>query len=97
MDTTHMMPVEVSFTPEDGIWIGQCDTLGVMTQGQTFAEVQENLREALLLFVESCIRRGVLQQVLEEAGLEPVQIEAVREYSGAHTPCNVALSSPCHA
>lgn len=97
MDTQgNMMPVEVNFTPEGNLWLAQCESLGVMTQGNSFAEAQKNLAEALLLFVESCLRRGVLEQVLHEAGYEPVKIKAVQEYVEEYIPRQPQQVSPCH-
>lgn len=93
----NMMPVEVRFIPEGNIWVAQCESLGVMTQGNSFDEAQKNLAEALLLFLESCLRRGVLEQVLQEAGYEPVEIKAVQEYAEEYIPQPIQQTSPCRA
>lgn len=52
-----------------------------MTQGDTFDEARKNLAEALLLFLKSCMQRGVHEQVLQEAGYEPMEIKAIEEYT----------------
>lgn len=93
----NMMPVEVRFAPEGGIWLAQCESLGVMTQGNSFDEAQKNLMEALLLFLESCVRRGVLEQVLQEAGYEPVEIKAVQDYAQEYIPQPVRQAPSCRA
>ena len=39
---------------EDGWYMGQCEQIpGAITQGKTVEEVQENLKEALALVLES--------------------------------------------
>ena len=39
---------------EDGWYMGQCEQVpGAITQGQTIEEVQENLKEAITLVLES--------------------------------------------
>jgi len=54
----------------DGRWfIASCDPLDVHTQARTESKARANLVEALELFLESCIERGVLDQVLGEAGI----------------------------
>lgn len=79
MSDVHMMPVEVHFKPSGGHWLGLCPSLGLTTQGETFERAQENLREMLWLFIESCLRRGVLEQVLRQAGFTKTRIGAVME------------------
>lgn len=81
-----MMPVEVRFIPKGDIWLAECQALGVMTQGDTFDEARENLAEALLLFLKSCMQRGVLEQVLQKARYEPKEIKAIEEYAEKHIP-----------
>jgi len=54
----------------DGRWfIASCDPLDVHTQARTEAKARANLVEALELFLESCYERGVLDQVLTNAGI----------------------------
>lgn len=93
----NMMPVEVRFIPEGDMWVAQCEALGVMTQGHTFDQAQKNLVEALLLFLESCMRRGVLEQVLQEAGYEPMEIKAVQEYAEEYIPLSAQQAPACRA
>jgi predicted RNase H-like HicB family nuclease len=39
---------------EDGWYVGQCEQVpGALTQGKTIEEVQENLKEAILLVLEA--------------------------------------------
>jgi predicted RNase H-like HicB family nuclease len=52
------------------IFVAQCPLLDVYTQGATRAEAFENLREAIKLFLQSCLERGTLEQVLRDSGFE---------------------------
>ena len=49
-------------------WIGWCPDLDVSTQGDTRREAEENLREAVSLFLETCQETGNLEDVLRDAG-----------------------------
>ena len=42
--------------------------LDVASQGNTLSEAQENLREAVSLFIETTRKMGTLKQALQEAG-----------------------------
>lgn len=53
-------------------WVSICPRLGVASQATTAAEAKQALREAVELWFESCVERGVLDQALREAGLRPL-------------------------
>ncbi len=49
----------------EGDWyVAKCLGLPVTTQGETDSEAMGNLIEATQLFIESCLERGTLEQVL---------------------------------
>ena len=48
-------------------WIATCPLIDVVSQGRTSAEAKECLQEAVELWFESYIERGVLDQALREA------------------------------
>ena len=79
MGDIHMLPVEIHFKPSGGHWLALCPGLDLITQGATFEQAQENLREMLWLFIESCLRRGVLEKVLGQAGFTEENIGVVLE------------------
>lgn len=63
------VPVAVK---KDGKWfIASCALLDVHSQGQSKEDAIHNLVEALQLFIESCLERGTLDQVLKECGFAP--------------------------
>jgi predicted RNase H-like HicB family nuclease len=68
MQTLNFMPVEVTFKPSGKYWLASCPGLDLMTQGENFERAQENLEEVLKLFIESCLSRGTLEEVLLKAG-----------------------------
>lgn len=93
-----MAPFEVRFIPKDTYWLASCPALDLATQGETFEQAQANLREALTLFLESCLRRGTLEQVLREAGYEPVKSVQVEKYlAGCPLPTTRQEGKSCRA
>ena len=93
-----MVPVKVTFYPdENGSWIASCPELELMTQGNTYEEAEFNLKDALMLFFESCIRRGTLDQVLKEAGYQPDQQRQVQKYLDGYIPQLHAGVQECRA
>jgi len=84
MEKINMMPVEVHFKPYGTHWIAVCPALDIATQGETFARANENMAEALLLFFDSCLKRGTLETVLSNAGYSKVEVDAVTETAKAY-------------
>ena len=52
-------------------WIATCPQIDVVTQGATGDQAKACLQEAVELWFESCIERGVLDQALREANFRP--------------------------
>lgn len=50
--------------------------VGVATQGTTADDAQRCLQEAVELWFESCVERGVLDQALREANFRPAAANA---------------------
>lgn len=63
--------VPVSVKQERDWFISRCEPLNLFSQGKTEAEALENIQETVELFVESCYRRGTLEQVLKDCGFQP--------------------------
>jgi predicted RNase H-like HicB family nuclease len=96
IETLSMMPVEVSFKPSGKYWLASCPSLDIHTQGEDFERAQENLKEALMLFIESCLSRGTLEEVLGQAGYSPVQIRKVEHAARKDLPFVSSLAE-CRA
>lgn len=54
-------------------WIATCPMVGVVTQGRTADDAKRCLQEAIELWFESCVERGVLDQALREANFRPLR------------------------
>jgi len=52
-------------------WVAICPLIGVASQGASAEDAKKCLQEAVELWFESCIERGVLEQALREASFRP--------------------------
>ena len=52
-------------------WVATCPMVGVVSQGKTADDAKRCLQEAIELWFESCVERGVLEQALREANFRP--------------------------
>ena len=53
---------------EGGTWIAWCQAIDVLSQAETEQGAKEALREAVELWFESCLARGVLAEALLHVG-----------------------------
>ncbi len=53
----------------EGGYSAFCPELGVASQGETIEEAEINLKEACELYIESAKDMGILDKVLEDAGI----------------------------
>ena len=73
-----MMQVGVEFRlpariRKRGKWyVSSCPSLDLHSQGHTKGEARQNLIDALVFFLESCVRRQTLGDVLSASGLRVV-------------------------
>ena len=87
---TLSMPTETHM--EEGVgYVSRCIPLDVSSQGVTEDQARENLVEAVWLFLESCIEREVLFQVLSECG---VTIESESAPALEHDTSLITLPIP---
>jgi predicted RNase H-like HicB family nuclease len=54
-------------------WVATCPLIGVTTQAKTADDARRCLQEAVELWFESCVERGVLDHALREANFRPFQ------------------------
>jgi predicted RNase H-like HicB family nuclease len=54
-------------------WVATCPLIGVVSQGRSADDAKRCLHEAIELWFESCVERGVLDQALREANFKPSQ------------------------
>lgn len=50
------------------MWVSICPRLGVASQAATAEGAKRSLQEAVELWFESCVERGVLDQAMRESG-----------------------------
>lgn len=48
-----MRSVAISIVPEDEWFIARCPELNVTSQGRSLAEAEDNIREAISVYIES--------------------------------------------
>jgi predicted RNase H-like HicB family nuclease len=65
--------LEAAFKQEGNCWLAWCLPLDVMTQADSKKAALESLKEAVGLWFESCIERGVLEEALAEVGFQPIK------------------------
>lgn len=70
MDDTLELSVKLMcfFREEAGQWVAGCPSLDVYSQGDTPEDAQEALREAVGMWIESCLERDTLEQAMREVG-----------------------------
>jgi predicted RNase H-like HicB family nuclease len=76
--------LEAAFRQEGECWLAWCLPLDVMTQAQTKEAAFKSLKEAVGLWFESCVERGVLDEALSEVGFHPIK-------PGEHVPENASI------
>jgi predicted RNase H-like HicB family nuclease len=54
-------------------WVATCPMVGVASQGKSLDDARRCLQEAVELWFESCVERGVLDRALREANFRPLQ------------------------
>ncbi|MBM3299127.1 MAG: type II toxin-antitoxin system HicB family antitoxin [Deltaproteobacteria bacterium] len=67
---TVTLPIQIH--KEGGVYVSSCPLLDVWSQGETLKHAEENLVEAIQLFINSCFVRGTLDKVLRECGFVPL-------------------------
>ena len=55
------------------LWVAICPRINVASQGSSSEDAMRCLREAIGLWFESCVERGVLDQAMRESAFRPVQ------------------------
>ena len=66
-------------------WVAVCPMVGVVSQGKTADDAKRCLQEAIELWFESCVERGVLDQALREANFRPSQFDRISPESAPAT------------
>lgn len=59
----NMRQFLVAITKEDDFFIARCPELNVTSQGETLEEAEENIKEAIELYIESFGTEDLSQQI----------------------------------
>lgn len=70
--TGYRVKLSLQTRRDSADWVVWCPVIDVATQARTKKQALENLREAVELWFESCVSRGVLDQALQESGFRKV-------------------------
>jgi predicted RNase H-like HicB family nuclease len=65
--------LEIATKRDGGEWVAWCPPLDVFSQGRSKRDAIASLKEAVELWFESCIQRGVLDKALREVGFKRVK------------------------
>jgi predicted RNase H-like HicB family nuclease len=57
------------------LWVAVCPRIGVASQGRTESDARKSLQDAVELWFESCLERGVLDQAMRESGFRSLANE----------------------
>lgn len=79
---------------EDGIWVAGFPRLEVFSQGQTPEEAKNAAREALGLWVRSCLDRGTLDAALRELNWHASKGDDPEAQSGTSESVTVSAIEP---
>ncbi len=64
------------FKEKPGMYVSHCPALDLYSQGDTPEEAREMIHDAVRMFIESCVERNVLNEVLADCGFFQIQGEA---------------------
>lgn len=76
VEFTINVPISFKWDEEVEAYIASCPPLDVWSQGDTKKEAEHNIKEAVSLFLVSCLERGTIGQVLKGCGWTPVSTKA---------------------
>ncbi len=64
-------------------WIAVCPSIGVASQGTDVDDAKSCLREAVELWFESCVERGVLDRAMRELNFRPTSSRIEADHDAA--------------
>lgn len=59
---------------EEDVWVAWCPAIDLASQGETQELAFKALEEAIQLWFDDCLERGVLREALKEVGFRPVSM-----------------------
>lgn len=89
----------IRYTKRKNWYVASCPVLDVVTQGETKTKAKKNLKEALVLFIGTCVEQGTIDMVLKACGFKPVQVEkksAVKKEDYINIPIELLATHSAH-
>lgn len=86
------LPLVIWEDEQTNYYISRCPILGISSCGDTEKKAETMLAKAILLFVNSCFRRGTLKQVLKDCGIKIKDQGTIRNARSPHSPRAFFLS-----
>lgn len=94
--TGYAVKLSLQIRREDREWVAWCPAIDVATQARSKKQAPDGLKEAVELWFESCISRGVLDQALQESGFRKISRAAGTE-DASHSVMARATQTPDQA
>ncbi len=69
---------------KSGQYLAHCEALDLYSQGSTKREAEKNIIEATELFIQSCMERGTMSEVLQECGFSTICFPNTAEHEKIH-------------
>ena len=91
---TYTAKLETWFRRDGRQWLAWCPALDIVTQARTKKKALESLREAVELWFESCIERGVLDKALAETGFSEGWIQTQEVPAAANLIVKTVIERP---
>jgi predicted RNase H-like HicB family nuclease len=64
--TLLVITLPVIIYPEEDMYVAECPVLTVASQGKTKNDAEKMIREAVMLFLEGCYKKGTLNEILNK-------------------------------
>jgi predicted RNase H-like HicB family nuclease len=77
--------LNIDYFEEDGVIVALSPELQVSSFGDTLAEAEKSIKEALELFFEGCETLGTLNEVLEESGFRKKSVAIFSPFASNKT------------
>ena len=78
------------YEEKPGLYVSYCPALDLCSQGENREEAEKNIIEATELFIQSCLKRNTLNDVLTESGFCPVGAKPRKKKAGRTPAPDVA-------
>lgn len=87
MKIEFQLECRVRHDDKTNLFVSSCPSLGLFSQGRTEHEAREAIEDGLGMYLRACLKRGILEEVLQRCGFEPTNnvppsVQPVRDGHG---------------